>query len=474
MPSALQEPTTPAPPTINLKFHRQQSLVLTPKANEILYGGAAAGGKSHGIRGSMIYFGLRIPGLQCVLFRRSYPELVRNHLTGSGSFYALLQPYIKSGHVNIVRGKGEIRFWNGSQIQLAHLHREDNLTDWQGAEIHYAGFDELTHFTEAMYQYIRGRCRLGELPIPEEFQGMFPRILSGANPGGIGHTWVKRAFVKPGPYTLTQGTDEEGGMVRTYIPAKLADNPSMANDPGYAAKLMGMGDPTIVRAMLDGDWDIATGAMFGEVWRRDLHVCDPFPIPAEWTIWRGGDDGYANPSAILWLTKDKETDSYYVIDEFCKSGMLPDPLAEITLERDRAIYRLLSNGELQANPVPVEGVYDSAAFGDTGQQERIPRGQRMNVMGCKWKPAEKWPGSRVAGCQNLHRLLSINPKTGKPYLRFFRSCPQVIEVMPTLPRDKDNPEDVDTDSADDHLYDALRYGLQFKGMAFKLARVTGI
>ncbi len=423
------------------------------------------------MRASAIYFCMAIPGIYCALFRRSFPELVRNHLEGPGSFRHMLAQLVKSGHARIV--EREVRFWNGSKIILAHMQHEKTIHDWLGAEIHYLMFDELTHFTEKMYRYLRARCRLGGLKVPVRFAGMFPRILCGSNPGGVGHNWVKKAFVNNGEYNIVQAAKEDGGMRRVYIPARLADNPTMTeNDPDYTDKLHGLGDSVLVRAMLDGDWNIASGAMYADSWRHDLHTCDPFAIPAEWKIWRGADDGFAAPAAVTWLTEDPGSKTIYVIDELNKAGMLPDVMAERVFAHDRRIMRMDSNGDEFPNAEKLKGILDNAAFGDTGQQNAIPRGHVMNKLGCNWKPAEKWPGSRVARCQHLHRMLSINPATGKPYLRFFRTCRNLIETIPTLPRDKNNPEDVDTD-ADDHGYDSLSYGLQYKSGGFQRLQVMG-
>lgn len=461
-------------PRLDLTLQRKQDLALRAPASEILYGGAAGGGKSHLLRSAAILYSCAIPGLQTVLFRRTYPDLVNNHLRGPTSFHAMLAPLVDSGHAVIVAK--EIRFWNGSRIALAHLQHTKDIYNWQGAEIHLLLFDELTHFTEEEYRYLRGRCRLGGLQLRPPYLGRFPRIINGCNPGGIGHNWVKRTFVKPGPFLVHRTDKDEGGMLRTFIPARLVDNDALLRtDPDYEHRLLGLGDKTLVRAMLDGDWDIVAGAMFGDVWRYATHTCDPFPIPDDWEMWRGGDDGYAMPTAIYWFTLDPATKTTYVVDELYKARMLPDEVAERTKRKDAGIVRLTQGGDLVRIAQELSGIYDSAAFADTGQQNAIPRGLMMNKLGCKWKPCEKWPGSRVSGVQHFHTMLAPNKldPRGRPKLIFFRTCHNAIETIPTLPRDKDNIEDVDTDG-DDHAFDGVRYGLMWKKNVVGQHRLGGV
>ncbi|MDV6320739.1 terminase family protein, partial [Chromohalobacter sp. HP20-39] len=162
----------------------------------------------------------------------------------------------------------------GSKIHLCHCQYEKDVIKYQGAQIHVLLIDELTHFTEKIYRYLRGRCRLGGLKVPERYRGLFPRIICGSNPGGVGHNWVKAAFIDIAPpKAITQMPPKEGGKRRQYIPAKLADNPSMAeSDPDYSSTLEGLGSPELVRAMRDGDWDIVAGGMFDDLWSRPVHV----------------------------------------------------------------------------------------------------------------------------------------------------------------------------------------------------------
>lgn len=468
------------PPTISaaklaLSLHEQQGRALLTPATEILFGGAAGGGKSHLLRVVSILACMEVPGLQCYLFRRLHPDLVKNHLEGPSSYHVLLAPMVNAGRARIV--DKEIRFWNGSKIYLNHLQHEKDIYSYQGQEIHMLLFDELTHFTETMYRYLRGRCRVvGLKNVSEKWRARLPLIMSGSNPGGVGHNWVKRTFVKNGAYRIIKTRREDGGLLRQFIPSLHSQNPYlMRDDPDYESRLHGLGDRTLVRAMLEGDWNIVAGSMFGDAWSETLHICDPFPVPEDWKIWRGGDDGFASPASVHWLTKDPKTGTHYVIGELYKSGMRPELMAERVKSKDKRLQLLRHDGsEGEAGRV-FSGVLDNAAFADTGTQQAIPRGNAMNNLGCRWEPAEKWPGSRVARVQHLHRMLGPNPKCprGLPSLRFFRNhAPMAVETIPTLPRDPKDPEDVDTD-AEDHAFDSITYGLLWRSNKAGRAKIHG-
>jgi hypothetical protein len=460
-------------PSIQIDLFRQQALALECPATEILYGGAAGGGKSHLLRACLITWALEVPGLQLYLFRRLFPDLVRNHLMGPSSFHVMLSPLVMAGVCKIV--KGEIRFANGSMIHLRHLQHTKDIYSYQGTEMHVAAFDEATHFSDAEYRYLRGRCRMVGIKVPEGCRWTFPRILLCTNPGGQGHHWCKQGWIDHGPYVIHRAARSEGGMLRCFIPARMEDNPALLEaDPEYIERLEGLGDPMLVRAMKEGDWNVVAGAMFAQTWRRERHVCQPFNIPVDWPIWIGADDGFAAPAAVVWLTENPNTKRKYVIRELYRSGMLPQAFADRIKTLNGSILRQYPRRtDLRPNEDPPTGLLDAAAFADTGQNE-IPRGLQLRKLGIKVRAVDKWPGSRVAGCQNLHKELSPMPgdRSGLPGLQIFDTCPHLIRTLPALMRDPNNPEDVDT-TGEDHLYDALRYGLQWKSHKIKRTRTKG-
>jgi len=278
---------------LSLELHAKQSIAFDSAATEILYGGAAGGGKSHLMRVAAITWCAAVSGLQVYLFRRIRDDLIKNHMEGPKGFRAILAGWVMCGFVKIV--DDEIRFWNGSRIYLCHCKDEKDIYKYQGAEIHVLLVDELTHFTESMYRFLRNRVRMVGLTVPANYAGRFPRILAGANPGNIGHLWVKATFVDRGSYEVYQAAPEEGGMMRQFIPALLEDNPSMSvDDPGYEMRLQGLGSATLVQAMRYGNWDVIEGAFF-DCWAPQRHIVRPFEIPAHWLRFMSGDWGSAKP-----------------------------------------------------------------------------------------------------------------------------------------------------------------------------------
>lgn len=126
-----------------------------------------------------------IPGLQTYLFRRIHEDLIKNHMGGPQGFRKMPAGWVQCGWVTII--ENEIRFWNGSKIYLCHCFNEKDRFKYQGAEIHVLLIDELTHFTEKIYRFLRNGVRMVGLKLPAKYVGKSPRILCGANPGGVGH-----------------------------------------------------------------------------------------------------------------------------------------------------------------------------------------------------------------------------------------------------------------------------------------------
>jgi hypothetical protein len=319
---------------------------------------------------------------------------------------------------------------------------------------------------------LRTRLRLGGLSVPARYANKLPMILLTSNPGGVGHNWVKEGWVDNGPYVLVKAPASEGAMLRQYIPSLYTDNRfAMANDPSYRERLMGAGDPATARALLEGDWDIVMGGMFSDVWQSALHKIPSRAVPAGWDLWRGGDDGFAAPACVLWFARDPITQRTWIVSELYRAGMLPEEMAERTLKRDRELMIKYPDGEIRAHGETLSGILDPASWADTGSGAPS-RGDAMKKLGCKWEPALKPTGARVAGVQHIHRLLAIQPD-GLPKLQIFDNCVNLLKAIPTAPRDPDNSEDIHPEFSEDHSLDALRYGLQWKDRSFKKQRWAG-
>jgi len=342
---------------------------------------------------------------------------------------------------------------SGARLWLSYLDRDEDVLRYQGLSFSWIGMDELTQWhTPFAWNYLRSRLRSTAADLP-----VYMRATT--NPGGAGHAWVKKMFIDPAVFgEAFDATDIETGETlrypvghskegqslfkRRFIPARLADNPYLSDAGDYEANLLSLPEQQR-RQLLEGSWDIAEGAAFTE-WDRNVHVVDPYDIPKTWVKFRACDYGYGSYSAVLWfaITPDEQL---VVYRELYVSKVLAADLADMVLELEE------DDGNIRY------GVLDSSCWhkrGDTGPS----LAEQMISRGCRWRPSDRSAGSRVAGKNELHRRLKVDDETFEPQIVFFNSCRNLISQLPIIPLDKKNPEDIDT-KAEDHLYDALRYGI---------------
>ena len=284
--------------------------------------------------------------------------------------------------------------------------------------------------------------------------------LSGntANPGGLGGWWVKKMFVDPSDMgTSFWATDIETDKIlrfpdneyvpadlrgkptfrRKFIPARLSDNPYLMESPEYLSMLASLPE-TQRKRLLEGDWDIADDTAFPE-FDRNTHVIAPFDIPADWHRYRACDYGYTAPSAVLWMAIDL-SGNIFVYKELYEKQLNAEKLADKIIEME------------WEDPREIVGILDTECWANRGQVGPSIAEVMIN-RGVRWMKADKGPGSRLNGKREVHRRLE------EPSLFIFDNCKNLIRTMPALPLDVNKPEDVDTKYKEDHLYDALRYGV---------------
>lgn len=450
------------------ELHYKQGQALTSKATEILYGGAAGGGKSHLMRIAAILWCIQIPRLQVYLFRRIREDLVKNHIEGEYGFRSLLSDHVNQGWVTIV--EDEIRFnENGSRIYLCHCKDEKDRFKYDGAEMHVLLIDELTHFTEVIYTYLRSRVRMNEdvrRALAPEYQGCFPRILTGSNPGKLGHAWVKRTFVELlDPMEIRKMPKEEGGMLRQYIPALLEDNPSLDKDD-YEGKLFGLGSPELVKAMRFGLWDITAGAALEKL-NRNLHMVRSFRVPEHWTKLTGLDWGTARPYALAWGCVVEENMILKGKDPW------PDkfiPKGAIIIYREKYGWNGKANeGCRKESPVVAKEAVEIEE--DAGEDINYRVGdpamwsshdgpcvaERMYNSTDGRFSMEKAHNDRISGYEEFRaRLVG---EDGVPMVYFTENCKHIWRTLPDLQLDEDHPEKGPDSDQEDHLYDCIRYML---------------
>jgi hypothetical protein len=399
-----------------------QTDFLAASETDVLYGGAAGGGKSYAMLVDPLRFAHRAAH-RALILRRSMPEL-RELIDKSRELYPKAFPGCKYKEVE--------KLWNfpsGAKIEFGFLERDADVYRYQGQAYSWIGFDEITHqATEFSWNYLASRLRTTD---PE----IIPYMRCTANPGGVGAHWVKKRYIDPSPpYESFKGAD---GLTRKFIPARLDDNPYLANDGRYEQMLKAL-PPTQRKQLLEGDWEVAEGAAFTE-FDRNLHVIAPFEIPMHWERIKGIDYGYASESACVWGAVDKDDGTLIIYRELYRKGLLGTDLAHMITEM-----------ELN-DPMSVPGVLDTACWNRTGQTGPTI-GETLVKAGHKLRRADK---NRVAGKIQIHEYLKVQ-QSGRPKIQIFNTCPNLIRELQSIPLDKSNPEDVDT-HAPDHAYDALRY-----------------
>lgn len=431
-----------------------QTAFFAASEQEVLYGGAAGGGKSYAlIADPMRYFDNK--NFRGLILRRTNEEL-RELIWKSQELYPKAIP----GSVWREKDK-EWRFPSGARLWMTYLDREDDVLRYQGQAFTYIGFDELTQYpTPHAWDYMRSRLRdaSGTLPV-------FMRATS--NPGGPGHGWVKRMFIDPAPYgqafdaqnietgevfKVPEGDDgfpkERWGQPlfqRRFIPAKLSDNPYLWTGGQYKANLLSLRED-LQRQLLEGDWNVADGAAFGE-FRTNIHVIKEYPIPKNWRCFRSCDFGYSTrqASAVHWYAIHPVTDQLIVYRELYVNQKTGRELAQMILK--------LEKGE-----TIMYGVLDSSVWSVRGQSGPSIA-EEMIQAGCRWRPSDRSAGSRIAGKNRLHELLRVDPFSKLPGIVFMDNCRQIISDLPVIPNDKDS-DDIDPKYATDHAYDSIRYGIQ--------------
>ncbi len=465
---------------MELSLHPRQYHALMSPAQEIFFGGAVGGGKSHLLRVASIIYSIWVPGLQVYLFRRTYKDLMRNHIHTPGGYPELLRDLMDKNLVVWNKSDNSFDFKNGSRIQLTHCQYDSDVLNYQGAQIGLLLVDESTHLSAYVYKFLRSRVRLGGLQIPDidveanngetvKLKSMFPRIMSGSNPGNISHNFFKREFVVHGD-RMWQANPEDGGMTRQFVQSRIDDNPTLTkNDPGYKDRVRGVGEDGMSEALLNGDWDIVCGGAVDDLWDTGVHCIDGFDIPRNWKIDRSYDYGSSAPYAVLWYAEANGEDivvygkvrSYpkgtiFVIAEIYGADKNDEGLRETPYQVARKIKEVEMSTGIRGRVQP--GPADSSIF-DTDRGDSIA--SMMDESGISWYKADKKPGSRVNGLSLFRQRLRnsvVNPYD-KPGIYFFiEGTPDCRNIIATMPRDEKKPEDVDTKS-NDHFWDTLRYRL---------------
>lgn len=419
---------------------------------EVLYGGAAGGGKSDAIIAEALRQ-VDNPNYRAIIFRKTYPQC-RELIIKSMRIYSAAYP---SAEYN-----GSEHYWkfpSGAKIYFGSMPNSTSYLNYQGLSFSYIAFDELTHFTQEEYEYMISRNRA-------DGKNLKVYIRATANPGGIGHGWVKERFITaspPGvPYTVSSEiTDKNGKKIkvsreRVFIPSSVFDNDELLkNDPGYLSNLALLPDSQ-KKALLYGDWDSYEGQVFTEFTNNPegyktklhTHVIEPFDIPRSWRRYRSFDFGYSRPFAVQWWAIDYDGRAYlyrqlYGCTETPNHGLKWEP---------RQIARQIRTieTELEVGNV-ITGIADPSIWDESRGRD----GTVIRMFEEEGVYFEKGKNDRLSGKMQCHYRFAFD-EDGLPMAYIFNNCRAFLRTVPSLVYDSVNVEDVNT-SCEDHDYDAMRY-----------------
>lgn len=406
---------------------------------ELLFGGAKYGGKSDFLLGDFLQDVERYgPNWQGIIFRQELPQLEelirRSH-----------QLYPKTGATWHAQNK-RWSWPNGANLKMRQIRTEADATKYHGHSYTWIGFDELGNWpTDSSYRMAGiANLRWAGASVPRK------RIRASANPGGVGHAWVKEYFIDANIRGYTPLRDGDTGLTRMFIPSRITDNRiGTSNDPEYARRLKGLGSPELVRAWLEGDWTVFAGRYYPE-FSEQLHVIRPQVLPPHWTRFRMYDWGFADPFSHGWYAVASETlgkiqqGSIVKYREWYgakKAGngnglrMINEHVANGIIDRQTASERFAySNG-------------DRAFFTKHGEPSCA---ETFYKHGLNYSPASD---SRIEGSNQLRSRL-VGDELG-PRIFFFETCAHTIRTIPLMQHDPKHIEEMM--AGEDHAVDETRY-----------------
>jgi hypothetical protein len=421
-----------------------QTELLRCPTFEVFYGGARGGGKTDGMLGEWAQHA-QMHGQHAVgkFFRRDRTEL-EQAIERARTLYTPLGATWKEVDKTFV-------FPDGARLGFAYLDRDADADKYQGHSYTRIYIEEIGTFPDPKpIMKLRATLRSAH--------GVPCRFRATGNPGGVGHAWVKDRYIDPAP--LGWRIIEEHGLERVYIPSKLRDNPKLTeNDPTYVNRLSTAGSAELVRAWLEGDWDIVEGAFFDE-WSLGRHVVKPVELPKHWTRFTSFDWGSARPFAVCWwAVSDGELPQFprgalVMYREWYGSSSPNVGLKMQSSEIARGILRREGKDEngkpltpMFSDPIKYR-VADPACW----KVEDGPSiAEKMSQAHVNMIPADN---SRITGWEQLRARLK--GEDDRPMIYFFSTCPHLIRTLPSMQHDEHKPEDIDSD-AEDHCVDSVRY-----------------
>ena len=413
---------------------KRQELFLSAKAKHVGFGGARGGGKSWAVRSKAKLLSLNYPGIKILIVRRTYPELVNNHITQLRKELYGIAKYKDKDKV--------FNFPNGSTIQFMYCAKDSDLDRVQGTEYDIIFLDEATQLSEHQMKTITA-CLRGVNDFPK-------RIYYTCNPGGQGHSYIKRIFID------RNYKDGENPDDYEFIQSLVTDNKIlMETDPEYIKMLEALPHRQ-KQAWLYGNWDIFEGQFFEEFVddpkhykdRMFTHVIEPFDIPKNWKIYRSYDWGYAKPFSCGWWAVDYDGVFYRILEYYGCTGE-PNEGVKWTPQKQFEEIKRVENEHPYLKGKQIEGIADPACWNKETGESIIDTAMKYGIY------FQKGDNKRIAGWQQVHYRLQFDDN-GYPMMYIFNNCKNFIRTIPLLMYSDTKVEDLDTE-LEDHIADETRY-----------------
>jgi len=411
----------------------QEALVHCP-ITLVGYGGARGGGKTDGVLGKFAVVQEQLGrDFNAIFFRKELPQ-ADDLIERAKQIYLPLKAHYQDQ-------KKQFTFLNGGRLRFRPLADDSDAEKYQGQNLSHAAVEEAGNYADPspiwkMFGALRGKGG--------------GQVILTFNPGGVGHHWLKELFIKPAPKgmkVLEKKLPNGASFDYIYIPSRVTDNQIlMARDPEYINRLHMVGSPELVRAWLEGDFEIHEGSYFPEFSSR--HIVRPFNVPKHWPRYLGYDWGYRSPFAAVWGAVSSGRDDH--------GTEVPYPKGSIIIYREmwgKGVDNNEQAARIAAASVGenVVAVADPSIFKHEGGPSIA---DQFLAIFAKYKHPAFRPADndRISGWSQIRQRLVNKPAL----LYIFATCPYLIETLPALAMDKRKPEDADS-SGNDHACDALRY-----------------